>query len=116
MLQDRPPRLRWPRGQKFQLSAAGVSAEAEYRQTIETLRGAGSRTEFDAARESWAGRHLIQPEDGVYLGELRAGGVNLQQIVEALDACGKSRKDAISAVERLVDKGLVAPEASSGSR
>jgi hypothetical protein len=109
MLQDRPPRLRWPRGQKFSLSAAGVTVEADYRETLQALRG-GGRGEFDAARETWATRHALQPEDGVYLGEVRAGGVNVQQIVAALETCGKNRKEAISAVERLVDVGLVSPE------
>lgn len=70
-------------------------------------RTAEGRASFDAARASWAAEFHVQPDDGLYLAEIRGGAVTLGQIVEALETAGKTRKDAIAAVERLVDAGLV---------
>lgn len=79
---------------------------------IVASRSAEGRAAFDAARASWAAELRIQPDDGLYLSEIRGGAVTLGQLVEALDSCGKTRKDAIAAVERLVDAGLVDASAS----
>ena len=46
-------------------------------------------------------------DDGLYLGEVGGGPVGLEQIVESLQSCGKTRKDALTALERLLDAGLI---------
>lgn len=106
--QDIPPKRRWPRSQKFALSEKGKEAEAAYRQEIAASRaqeGRG-RDSFDAARKAWAQRFAIQPDDGLYLCEAAGDPKNLQELTEALEACGKSRTDALAALDRLVDGGL----------
>ena len=49
----------------------------------------------------------IEPDDGVYLGEIGAERVRLDQLVKALESCGKSQADATNALTRLIDAGLV---------
>jgi hypothetical protein len=114
MFDDPPARRRWPRSQRFSLSETGTSAASSYLSTIIASRTAEGRASYDAARASWATEFRIQPDDGLYLAEIRTGPVTLGQLVDALETCGKTRKDAIAAVERLVDAGLVdasSPEA-----
>ncbi len=114
--QDRPQKRRWPRSQKFRLSPKGEEAEAAYRQVIVDARaqsGTG-RSSYDAARVLWAKSLGIEAEDGLYLGELRAGQVTLDVVVAALETSGKSKSEGITALERLVDAGLIlAPEAGT---
>src|SRR5688500_18285221 len=107
MLTDRAPKSRWPRSQRFALSAKGVEAEAAYRASVAAVTGVGGRAGFDAARAAWASGLSVQPDDGAYLGELRPGAQSLNQVVEALETCGKTRADALFALGRLVDAGLV---------
>jgi hypothetical protein len=108
-LEDRPRPLRWPRSQRFGLSATGAEAEASYRSLIVASRAQSGRASFDAARAAWAGTYRLQADDGLYLAEVAPGGVNLTQIIAALETCGKTRPDAIAAMERLLDAGLIAP-------
>jgi hypothetical protein len=49
----------------------------------------------------------LEPDDGVYLGELRSGSASLAELVHALTDCGMKRSDAIDALGRLVDGGFV---------
>ena len=98
---------RWPRSQRFSLSSVGVHAEATYRSTIVEARAREGRAAYDAARMAWADALRAEPDDGLYLGEIRQAALNLQQIVEALEPCGKTRTDALAALERLEDLGLV---------
>ncbi len=106
---DKPPRSAWPRGQKFALTPKGSEVEVAYRATIAAARTeAGRRDSFDAARAGWASTHQLQPDDGLYLAEVRGGPANLKQIVDALLGCDKDRRDAIAALQRLVDGGFVA--------
>lgn len=111
MLLDRPPRMRWPRSQKFMLSPRGDEVELAYRATIVASREQAGRGSFDSARALWAKSNNLQPDDGLYLAEVRSGPVTLQQIIEALETCGKTRRDAIAAMERLVDAGMITPHA-----
>lgn len=114
MLQDPPPRRRWPRSQRFILSEKGVTAEADYRSTIIASRddAARGRDAFDAARTEWARTWGVQTDDGLYLGEVKAGPKTLEQLVTALETCDKTKQDAIEAVGRTFDAGLLitAPE------
>jgi hypothetical protein len=108
-LDERPPKMRWPRAQRFALSDRGIEAEAAYRQQIVASRTESGRASFDTARAAWAQTHALQVDDGLYLAEVAAGPVNLSQIVVSLESCGKTRLDALAALERLADAGMIAP-------
>jgi hypothetical protein len=106
-LDERPPKLRWPRSQRFSLSARGQAVEAAYREQIVTSRNEPGRASFDAARLAWAQTHGLSADDGLYLAEIARAPITLSQLVAALETCGKNRLDAIEAVGRLVDAGMV---------
>ena len=108
-LDQRPPKLRWPRSQRFTLSARGQQAESAYRERIVTSRSEPGRASFDTARAEWAQAHGLSADDGLYLAEVARGPVTLSQVVESLETCGKNRLDAIAALERLSDAGMIAP-------
>jgi hypothetical protein len=108
-LDDRPPKLRWPRSQRFLLSPKGGEAEASYRNMIVASRSTEGRASYDAARASWAGTYAVEADDGLYLQEIASKPSNLSQLTAALETCGKTRPDAINALGRLFDAGLIAP-------
>jgi hypothetical protein len=108
---DPPPRARFRRGQKFSLSTKGLEVELEYREKIVASRSHVGRDSFDLARSEWAKLYTLEPDDGLYLAEVASGPVNLAQIIDALETCGKTSKDASAALGRLVDVGLVSPSA-----
>src|SRR5919204_1341940 len=110
MLESLKPRggKRWPRGQKFVLSVAGVDAEAAYRDAITAARAQG-RTALEGAQRTWAEPLRIEPSDGVVLGELRGGKKSIADVARALEDCGVTQPEVKSAVDRLTDAGLVAP-------
>jgi hypothetical protein len=95
-------RPRWPRSQRFQLSAAGREAGVGYRAAIVASRAQAGRRSFDAARTDWAARLLLEPSDGLYLGELLEGPRSIEEISAALEGCGTQRSEVRAAVERLV--------------
>jgi hypothetical protein len=105
--QDYTPPPRFRSREPFSLTPAGRIAEASYRSQIVTSRARAGRASYDAARSAWATSLALEPDDGAYLGELRRGAKKLVWITEALAVCGKKRVDAISALERLLDAGLV---------
>jgi hypothetical protein len=107
MFEDRPARRKWPRSQRFALSEKGAAAAEAYMATIVASRAEGGRGAYDAARDAWAKQYGIQPNDGLYLAEIKNGVVRLEHIVAALETCGEVRKDAIAALERLLDAGLL---------
>ncbi len=100
---------RWPRAQRFRLSAEGVQAEATYVEGIIAARAESGRASFDAARAAWAGLLRLKPEDGVYLVELEEGPRTIADMVEALDSCGSSPKEVKAAIIRLVDARMIEP-------
>jgi len=99
---------RWPRGQKFVMSASGAVAEASYREAVQAARAQG-RAALDAAQQAWAGPLRAQPIDGVVLGELRGGKKSIAEIARGLEDCGTSAAEVKSSVDRLSDAGLVQP-------
>jgi hypothetical protein len=111
-LENRPRPLRWPRSARFTLSPTGTEAEASYRSLIVASRAQAGRVSFDAARAAWAATYHLEADDGLYLAEVAAGGVSLSEIIAALESCGKTRTDAIAAMERLLDGGLITPPSS----
>ena len=72
-LDERPPKMRWHRTQRFELTERGRAAETEYRQNIVTSRAEPGRKSFDAARLGWATTHQLNADDGLYLAELADG-------------------------------------------
>jgi hypothetical protein len=93
------------------LSARGQQAELSYRDQIVSSRnepGRG-RDSFDAARAAWAQTHGLSADDGLYLAEVAKGPITLSELVASLETCGKNRLDAIAALERLSDAGMVSP-------
>jgi hypothetical protein len=102
---------RFPRGQRFSLSASGADAEAAYRLAVQEARGLG-REALDAAERRWAESRSVAPCDGVLLGELRGGPRTLPQLARAMECCGTSETDLRTALERLVRAGLVASTAA----
>jgi hypothetical protein len=109
MLQDKPgDARRWPRGQKFSLSAAGQEAHGAYRLAVQEARGVG-RGALDAALASWATPLKVQPGDGVLLSELLAKPRGLSDLARALDDAGTSAAEVRGAIDRLVSAGLVEP-------
>jgi hypothetical protein len=100
------------RSQKFVLSAEGRDAEDSYRSGIRASRHEAGRASYDAARASWAASYGLQPDDALYLGEVREGTVTLADMVESLDSCGKTHRDALAALGRLLDRGLLVVEAA----
>ena len=98
---------RWHPTQRFALSATGAECEAEYRSRIVASRDEVGRASYDAARTAWATAYSLQPDDGLYLGEVKSGPISLGEMVESLDSCGKTHRDALVALERLLDRGLI---------
>jgi hypothetical protein len=99
---------RWPRGQKFTPSAAGIAADDAYRSAVAEARGVG-RTALDTALAAWAGPLGVKAGDGVVLGELRRKPQGLSELARALEECGIEAAEVRAAVDRLVDAGLVEP-------
>jgi hypothetical protein len=109
MLTSKPSdRKRWPRGQKFTLSAAGAEAEEAYRNAVVGARASG-RSALDAALAGWATPRHVAPGDGVILAELSGKRVGLPHLCEALEAAGIVPDEVRAAVGRLVDAGIVEP-------
>lgn len=110
MLDSLKPRAgrRWPRGQRFQLSPAGLDAEGAHAETVRDARALG-RNALDSARRRWAEPLGLQPGDGVVLGELKPGRRSLADLAEALESCGSTRAEVKESVDRLVERGLVEP-------
>ena len=110
--EEKSPRVKWSRSQRFQLSAAGREAGHTYKEVIVASRAEAGRKSFDDARAEWAAKLLLEPADGLYLSELLAAPRSIPELAEALDGCGPQRAEVKTAVERLVKARileLVAP-------
>jgi len=105
------PRPNWSRSQRFRLSAAGRDAGNNYLEVIVAARGAAARKSFDAARAEWAARLGLEPNDGLYLGELLEAPKTIAEIASALDGCGPTPGEVRKGVERLVRLGIMEPVA-----
>lgn len=97
----------WARSDRFVLTDAGQEAEAAYRRDVLASQVEAGRSSYDAARTAWAQTFSLEPDDGVYLGELRGGPLKMSAIVRALEDCGKDQRDAVEAFRRLIEAGLV---------
>ena len=110
MLESLKPKggKRWPRGQRFQLTPAGVDSEAAHASVIRDARAQG-RAALDAARQRWAEPLGLYPSDGVVLAEIKLGRSSLAEVSAALDGCGLERAEVKASVDRLVEKHLAEP-------
>lgn len=98
---------KWHRTQRFGLSSTGSAAGAQYREMIIAARESEGRGAFDAARTAWAQTTKLDPGDGAFLGELLEGPLTIDQLFRALDACGTTRDETRSAVDRLAAGGYL---------
>lgn len=106
LLFGREPGPKWPRAQKFRLSAIGTEAEADYQAAIKSSHSRGGREAFNEAVETWAAALGVQPGDGVYLSELRTSIQTLSELVECLTSCGTTKSEATAALDRLLSAKL----------
>ena len=104
--EDRPKR--WPRGQKFTLSAEGAAADEAYRAAVATARTSG-RAALDAALAAWAAPLGVQGADGIVLAELRNARRGIPELCRTLEDAGIAADDVRAAIERLVAAGAVSP-------
>jgi hypothetical protein len=100
---------RWPRGQKFQLTALGREVEAGYQQVLQGARDAGGRTAFDEATKAFAAPLGIQPGDGAFLGELKAQPRTIVDLLELLEDGGATKAEVKAALDRLIAAKLAEP-------
>jgi hypothetical protein len=103
---------RWPRGQKFMLSAAGEAADQLHRDTVNGSRSSG-RSSLDAALAAWAAPFGVQPGDGLLLSELRGQRRGLAELVQAMESSGIEPADVKASIDRLVQAGLAEPVAAA---
>lgn len=103
------PESRFRREQRYQLSADGKLAEQAYRARIRESRVSigGGRLAFESARSAWATKYAIEPDDGFYLGELRAKSMTLRELGENLAICSQTRENVRDSVTRMLDRGLL---------
>ncbi len=102
------PAKRWPRGQRFLLSARGTDVEAAYQAAIQEVRALG-RDALDLAQRRWSEPLGLETCDGVVLSELRPGKRSLADLSKSLEVCGTTPAQVRDAVDRLVARGMVEP-------
>jgi hypothetical protein len=99
---------RWPRGQKFTLTQAGLEAEVAHRDVINGVRSMG-RSALDTALAAWAAPLGLQSADGVLLRELAGKKRGLNELTEALEDTGIDATAVKGSIDRLVMARLAEP-------
>jgi hypothetical protein len=100
------PARRWPRGQRFALSARGIEAEAAYRAAVQDVRSLG-RDALTQAEKRWAEALGLAPGDGVVMAEIRPGRRSFADLGHALQDCGTVPAQIRESVDRMVEQGYV---------
>ena len=100
------PARRWPRGQRFGLSAPGGEVEAAYRATVQDVRSLG-RDALALAEKRWAEPLGLSPSDGVVMAQIRPGRRSFADLGHALEDCGTTPAQIRESVDRLVERGFV---------
>jgi hypothetical protein len=100
---------RWPRGQRFRLTPAGLEAETSYQQVLQGARDKGGRSAFDEATVSWATPLGLKASDGAYLSELKTAPRTVVELVELLEDGGATKVEAKAALDRLIAAKLAEP-------
>jgi len=109
MFDAKPPagQKRWPRGQKFALTAAGETAEVGYRDAVALARTSG-RNALETALTAWAAPLQLKGTDGVILSELRGGArMGVADLSGRLESADITPDEVRAALRRLVDAGVV---------
>src|SRR5262245_4315200 len=100
---------RWPRGQKFRLTAVGGEAEQRYQDVLKSAREKGGRAAFDEATAAWAAQLGVKPGDGAYLPELKSTPRTVVELVEQLQDGGATKVEVKAALDRLIAAKLAEP-------
>lgn len=108
---EREEGTRWPRSQKFQLTALGTEAEQGYQAAIRESQERGGRAAFEEATAAWAKGLGVQPNDGVFLVELKSGPKGFNALLEGLEGTGAIKSELRSAMDRLIAAKLAEPVA-----
>lgn len=99
---------RWPRGQKFALSAVGADAQEAYHAAVLGARASG-RAVLESALAAWARPRGVAPVDGAILAELSGKRLGLGALCEALEPTGIAADEVRAGIGRLVEAGIVEP-------
>ncbi|HET8541650.1 MAG TPA: hypothetical protein VFL83_17360 [Anaeromyxobacter sp.] len=99
---------RWPRGQKFTVSALGEAAQDAYRAAVRDARASG-RAALDSALAAWAAPRGVAPADGAILSELAGKRLGIGALCEALETTGIAPDEVRAGIGRLVAAGIVEP-------
>lgn len=75
----------------------------------ENKAGSGGRSNFDAARAAWAAPLMLEPADGLFFGELSGGPKTIEEVADALESCGTTRREVKAAIDRLTDLHMIEP-------
>jgi hypothetical protein len=100
---------RWPRGQKFRLTALGQETESRYQEVLGAAREAGGRAAFDEATKAFAAPLGLQPGDGAFLAELKPQPRTIVDLMELLQDGGATKAEVKAALDRLIAAKLVEP-------
>lgn len=100
---------RWPRGQKFRLTALGQDAVAKYQDVLKGAREAGGRAAFDEATKAFAAPLGLQAGDGAFLSELKAQPRTIVDLMELLQDGGATKAEVKGVLDRLIAAKLVEP-------
>jgi len=99
---------RWPRGQKFTLTPAGLEAEAAHRDVVNGARSMG-RSALDTALAAWATPLGLVADDGVLLRELAGKKRGLNELSQGLEDTGIDAAAVKASIDRLVVARLAEP-------
>ena len=100
----------WKPRQRFLLTTPGHAAAESYQSAVrDAQQSASQRTQLEQAKQAWADGLKLRPMDGIVLYELVAGRMCLAEMMETLESCGLTLREARGALDRLRAAGLAEP-------